>query len=261
MKFILCISVFFALLIFTSLKAEEEISQYVINGEDTSVQDHPYMAHIYTTFLPTCGASILSQRTVLTAAHCLIFFISQPVLVSVVVGSSYRDGRNGQSYRTSRIFLHPDYVPGPNVYDIAVVRTISRIQFSLYVQPISLAGPEYIGVNIPGVFVGFGFIGYGAILPRQADRLQKMYTTTISNDDCKERYSATHRGEFVVDQKICVVSGPRTSVCGGDSGGALVINGSIAGVISWRTFPCGDGLPDVFIRISATRDWILSVLT
>jgi hypothetical protein len=25
-----------------------------------------------------------------------------------------------------------------------------------------------------------------------------------------------------------------------------VINGSVAGVISWRTFPCGDGLPGNF---------------
>jgi hypothetical protein len=145
----------------------------------------------------------------------LIFVISRPVLVSVVVGSSYQDGRGGQTYRTSRILLHPGYVSGPNVYDIGVVRTISRIQFGSTVQPIPIAGPEYIGVNVPGVFTGFGFVGYGAILPRQADRLQKMYTTTISNADCRERYSVTHRGEFVVDQKLCVVSGARTSVCGG----------------------------------------------
>lgn len=104
---------------------------------------------------------------------------------------------------------------GPNVYDIAVVRTVDRIQFGSTVQPIPLGSSEYIGVNVPGVFTGFGFIGYGAILPRRADRLQKMNTTTISNDDCKERYSVTHRGEFIVDQKLCVVSGPRTSVCGG----------------------------------------------
>jgi hypothetical protein len=141
--------------------------------------------------------------------------MSQPFLVSVVVGSSYRDGRGGQTYRTSRILLHPNYVSGPEFYDVAVVRTISRIQFSLTVQPISLAGFEYIEANVSGVFTGFGSVGYGPLFPRLADRLQKMYTTTISNNECTERYSVTHRGDFVVDHKLCVVSGPRTSVCGG----------------------------------------------
>lgn len=141
--------------------------------------------------------------------------LAQPFLVSAVVGSSYRDGRGGITYRASRLFLHPEYQPGPNVNDVAVVRTMNRISFNRIVQPIFLHESSYIGVGIPGVFTGWGFIGYGAILPRRADVLQKMYTTTIGNADCQERYNVTHRGEFVVDQKLCVVSGPRTSVCGG----------------------------------------------
>jgi hypothetical protein len=133
----------------------------------------------------------------------------------VSVGSSYRDGRGGTSYSVSRIFNHPDYVPGPNVYDIAVVRTLRSITFNLRVQPIALSDEYFIGVGRVGVFTGWGFIGYNAILPIRADKLQRMFIRTIGNDDCKERYSVTHRGEFVVDQKLCVVSGPRTSVCGG----------------------------------------------
>lgn len=112
------------------------------------------------------------------------------------------------------MFLHPGFVPGPNVNDVAVIRTISRFQFGRLIQPISLSN-NFIGVGVPGTFVGWGYVGYGAILPQRADRLQKMYTTTLSNEDCRERYSVTHRAEFVVDQKLCVVSGPRTSVCGG----------------------------------------------
>lgn len=135
-------------------------------------------------------------------------------MVSVIVGSSYRSGVGGERYRAARMFLHPDYVPGPNVYDVAIVRTVTRIQFGRLVQPIPLSN-EFIGVDVPGVFVGWGFVGYNAILPQRADILQKMYTRSIGNDDCRERYSVTHRGEFVVDQKLCVVSGPRTSVCGG----------------------------------------------
>lgn len=150
----------------------------------------------------------------LKAAHCLVFRISQPGMVSVIVGSSFKDGRNGVQYRALRMHLHPDYVPGPNVNDVGVIRTTTRIQFGRLVQPITLSN-QFIGVGVPGTFVGWGFVAYGAIFPRRADKMQKMYTTSIGNEDCKERYSVTHRGPFVVDQKLCVVSGPRTSVCGG----------------------------------------------
>jgi hypothetical protein len=34
-----------------------------------------------------------------------------------------------------------------------------------------------------------------------------------------------------------------------DSGGPLVIDGQLAGVLVWRTFPCGDGLPGKKLRL------------
>lgn len=173
-----------------------------------------------------------------------------------MVGSSHRSGAGGQRHRALRIFLHPDYIPGPNFYDIAIIRTATRFTFGENVQPIQLANRD-TGPGEVGVFTGWGFIGYG-LLPRRADILQKMNFRTIPNELCKEMYSVTHRGQYVVDQKICILSGPRTSVCGGDSGSPLVIDGAVVGVTSWRTMPCGDGLPDVFIRTSFVRDWIFS---
>ena len=101
------------------------------------------------------------------------------------------------------------------MYDVAVVRTARPMIMGPLVQPISLHESQFIGVGVPGVFTGWGSIGYGAIFPRLADQLQKMYTTTIGNDDCRQRYSVTHRGDYIFDQKLCVISGPRTSVCGG----------------------------------------------
>lgn len=154
--------------------------------------------------------------------------------------------------------LHPDYVSGPNIYDVAVIRTATRMTFGALVQPIPLAR-SFVQAGTEGVFTGWGFIGYGFPFMRRADLLQKMYVRTITNEQCKEMYSVTHRGEFVVDQKLCILAlaGPRTSVCGGDSGSPLVVNGAVVGVTSWRTIPCGDGLPDVFIRISVVHDWIM----
>lgn len=192
------------------------------------------------------------------AAHCLDARISRPALVSVVVGSSHRRGEDGQRHSALRLFIHPEYMQTSLVNDVAVIRTISRIVFTDLVQPIQLRVAE-VEVGTEGIFVGWGADSYG-LLPRRADLLQQMNYRTISNEQCREMYSVTHRGDFVVDQKLCILSGPRTSVCSGDSGSPLVVNGEVAGVVSWRTMPCGDGLPDVFIRVSYVRDWILSVV-
>lgn len=112
--------------------------------------------------------------------------------------------------------MHPDYVMGPNIYDVAIIRTVSRISFGSLVQPIALS-TETLGVGVEGIFTGWGFVGYGGVLPIRADLLQKMNVTTISNEQCREMYSDSHRAEFVVDQKVCILSttSSRTSVCGG----------------------------------------------
>jgi hypothetical protein len=230
MKFLLCASSLLVLAVGLSSQ-DEGVSQLIVNGENARIEDHPYMVNVASTGLSYCGGAIITQRSVVTvsthkihpqppleclfsqAAHCLLGVLSRPFLVAAIVGSSYRDGRGGTTYRALRLFSHPDFVYPPYVNDVAVIRTVTAIQFGLNVQPIFLAGAEHIGVNVPGVFTGYGVSGYGPILVRWPDQLQKMYTRTIANDECRERYKVTDRYDWVVDQKLCVVSTPRTSVC------------------------------------------------
>lgn len=61
-----------AALFLTSTSCEEiEKSPFVVGGVDTSILDHPYMAGIHVDwqgagFVPFCGASIITRRSVLT---------------------------------------------------------------------------------------------------------------------------------------------------------------------------------------------------
>jgi hypothetical protein len=200
---------------------------------------------------------LVSLHVTPQAAHCLIMRVSRPFAVTVVVGSSYRSGEGGQRHSALRLFLHPQYNTNTLQNDVAVIRTASRIVFGDLVQPIPLSN-EFADSGLEGTFTGWGFVSYG-ILPRRADLLQKMPYLIISNDQCIEMYKQTGHYWRVFDQKLCIISGFRQSVCGGDSGSPLVHNGGVIGVVSWRSMPCGDGMPDVFIRVSAVRDWILSV--
>jgi secreted trypsin-like serine protease len=50
------------------------------------------------------------------------------------------------------------------------------------------------------------------------------------------------------------------AACMGDSGGPLVQDdGSLIGIVSWGV-PCGQGMPDIFTKVSEYKDWIDSVI-
>jgi secreted trypsin-like serine protease len=66
MKFVQFTSIILLISLIFSSHADEDISKSVINGEDASIEDHPYMAHVFTLFMSTCGGSILNTRNVLT---------------------------------------------------------------------------------------------------------------------------------------------------------------------------------------------------
>jgi secreted trypsin-like serine protease len=84
-------------------------------------------------------------------------------------------------------------------------------------------------------------------------QLQWFQTTTITNADCQSRFTA--RGEhraasFVFAHKICTFTRQGQGFCQGDSGGGLIVNNAVHGIVSWN-IPCGQGVPDVYDRVSS----------
>lgn len=55
-------------------------------------------------------------------------------------------------------------------------------------------------------------------------------------------------------------TGPLTgglSTCSGDSGGPLIQNGEVIGIVSWGFIPCGTtNAPSVFVTVADYEGWI-----
>lgn len=67
-----------SLLFFQTVKCDVDISPNVVNGVDTSILDHPYMASVQINwfdegFIPFCGGAIISRRSVLTGFQLRTF--------------------------------------------------------------------------------------------------------------------------------------------------------------------------------------------
>lgn len=123
------------------------------------------------------------------------------------------------------------------------------------VQLIGL-NPSIIAPSSSGQVSGWGanLITGGAI----PNNLQRLNTITISNSECVSRQTGENANR-IFDNKLCTFTRPAEGTCYGDEGGALVINGVLAGVLSWQV-PCAAGFPDVYERIAGVRLWVTTMI-
>ncbi|KAJ2951594.1 hypothetical protein O0L34_g13748 [Tuta absoluta] len=241
----------------------------IVGGSPAAEGSVPYMVAlsqgaIVQSFI--CGGSILSQRTVLTAAHCIDAVYSWGSLSSslrVTVGTN-RWNVGGQTLTIARNVTHQNYVSQIIKNDIGILVTERNIIFSDRVVPV-IPSYEFVGPDVTARAAGYGRIVQGGVL---AQSLQELRVTTIDGERCVPEVAeaAIQHGFWGVPAvephiELCVVHSPDHGMCNGDSGSALVRvdSGQQIGIVSWG-LPCARGAPDMFVRVSAYRDWILEHL-
>ncbi|CAH0686478.1 unnamed protein product [Spodoptera exigua] len=103
----------------------------IIGGTEVAAGTHPHMVALIvgvTVKNFICGGSLLTQRTVLTAAHCVdnVYGINWVIRSArVAVGSTRWD--SGTDYSILRNVTHPDYNRCIVKNDISVLITASNV--------------------------------------------------------------------------------------------------------------------------------------
>ncbi|XP_068905393.1 chymotrypsin-1-like [Tenebrio molitor] len=224
----------------------------VVGGSTASAGQYPFIISLRTIFNShTCGGSLIANNWVVTAAHCV--YNSSPSSYSVVAGINQLNSNSGVQVGVAEIIVHPNYNQNLIINDIALLRLSSSIAESNLIKIIELES-ENVADPRDCVLIGWGRTSYPGSIPND---LQHLPLKSVPYEQCKNAW--INQEGTILESEICTLTQRGQGACHGDSGGPLISqdggNAKLIGLVSWGS-PCAVGMPDVYTRVSAFRDWI-----
>lgn len=128
------------------------ISPQVVNGTNAHIAEFPFMASLRRNSAHSCGATILNDWWLLTAAHCITNTNVASYSVQYANTIISREGTDNV-VEVELLILHEGYLPSNQyINDIGLVKVKQPIQNSLYDYRVRLpmAG-GYFSTGTPSV--------------------------------------------------------------------------------------------------------------
>ncbi|XP_046555661.1 chymotrypsin-like serine proteinase [Haliotis rubra] len=236
-----------------------------------------------------CGGALISETTVVTAAHCISGSAADYRIVLGEYSLSQDDGTEEYSSVASYV-RHPDYNGNaagfPN--DITIVTLANNVNTNnsaIGTIPLADAGADFTGQDC--TISGWGSLAgdrqgprdefnttenlsqpssryWGSTVPHNAvfagsvalqDTPSNATFPAISNAACTSLWAPVP-GVVVLPSHVCMVGTAGQAACHYDNGGPMVCNGVLVGLISWGDSSCEGTLPSVMASIPYFRNWI-----
>ncbi|XP_054847352.1 transmembrane protease serine 11C-like [Eublepharis macularius] len=233
-------------------KSGERIS----GGNIVEEGEWPWQASLQLNGIHRCGATLISDTWLVTAAHC--FRGAKDVSHwTTSFGARLKPAVVKRNIR--RIIIHEHYADNvsSHEYDIAVAQISPPLQFTANVHRVCLPEATQVFPDNTPCFV----TGWGALKDDgpSVGELRETKVKIIGNEVCNRRevYSG-----LISPGMLCAgyLQGGRDA-CQGDSGGPLVTPDSrdmwyLVGIVSWGDECAKPNKPGVYTRVTYYRDWI-----
>lgn len=222
-------------------------SNRIVGGQEAEEGAAPYQVSIQTTWRTNiCGGAILSDRWIVTAGHCALDFSLEDL--RIIVGTNERLVP-GQILFPDQAIVHSMYdIPAMYANDIGLFHVNDSIVFNERTQIVEL------GTENPPTGANVTMTGWGSpeLNWPPMERLQTINLTIIDHAECKAAWDGN---EGVDIGHICTFTKEGEGACNGDSGGPVMWEGKLVGVVNWGA-PCAVGKPDMHASTVYYRDWI-----
>ncbi|MBT4520680.1 MAG: trypsin-like serine protease [Halieaceae bacterium] len=230
----------------------------IVGGYPSDPGNNQWIASLQYRQQHFCGAALIADRWILTAAHCVIDESASDSRFSVWVGGHNLDAlAQGVRRDVTKIIMHPQYDDFTVENDIALLELESAIPGDI--PRVALATVQIMsGPAAPNQPVTVS--GWGALAENGGDPtvLHEVVLPVVSNSTCNAPQS--YSGE-ITSRQICagLRDGGKDS-CFGDSGGPLWLSSAgldyIVGIVSY-----GDGCAradkyGVYTRVFSYINWV-----
>uniref|UniRef100_A0A8C2B372 trypsin n=1 Tax=Cyprinus carpio TaxID=7962 RepID=A0A8C2B372_CYPCA len=200
--------------LYNSLSARVNVG--IVNGKEAEPHSRPYMVSVQSKEHHICGGFLISDRFVMTAAHCRK---NSSVLTVVLGAHDLKKSENSVRFTVESYHQNPDYTIRSFHNDILLLKVTNCTYFS----------------NIEAGSV-CSIAGWGSLAAKGkgSNHLMETNVKVMNNMECERKWG---KEDFSTSQMMCV-HGDGGS-CDGDSGGPLVCGDTAVGVTSF-------GDPDLF---------------
>lgn len=226
-----------------------EFSQFkIVGGYLDRIEQVPFTVSLNRpNFGHFCGGSLISNRWIATAAHCVNN--ANAADITVRAGSTNKN-KDGQLRNVKQIIVHEQYTPTISYdYDVALLELTEPFQFSNKISTIKLADEsKTLTINQDCLVSGWGTTKDNK---QPFQHLKSAMVSLVGITPCRKMLYPSE----VSDRMLCA-GGHQDDSCQGDSGGPLMCGGRLAGIVSWGK-GCGvEGNPGVYTYVPAMRTWI-----
>ncbi|XP_036391610.1 prothrombin [Megalops cyprinoides] len=253
----------------------------IVKGTDAEIGSAPWQVMLYKKSPQEllCGASLISDEWILTAAHCILYppwdknFTINDIVVRL--GKHFRARFERGTERIvalDQIIVHPKYNWRENLdRDIALLHMRKSITFNDVIHPICLPtkkiAKRLMFAGYKGRVTGWGNLreSWSSATQKLPDVLQQVHLPIVEQDICRSSTSIR-----ITDNMFCAGYKPEDATsgdaCEGDSGGPFVMKSPDdgrwyqIGIVSWGEGCDRDGKFGFYTHLFRMRRWMKKVI-
>lgn len=211
----------------------------IVGGEETELHEYPWQIALTILsrygYVFICGGSLISDRWILTAAHCLPR--PNPASYKVILGDydmSTHEESSSMEMGVRRIIVNPlfnvnspENVTANTLYDVALMELDFRVAFDENIRPVCLPRSQRSSdlVGKTAIASGWGSINYSGEREPQVSNIMK---------EADQKILYVHNDTMFLTSNTSMIDLNSTSMtdspdkggipCVGDSGGPLVLS-------------------------------------
>ncbi|KAJ8937782.1 hypothetical protein NQ318_012262 [Aromia moschata] len=221
----------------------------IVGGIETMVNEYVWMTALMYNNRFLCGASLINNKYILTAAHCVNGFSREKF------SAVFLDHDRSTPYETQtimrkikNIYRHSSY-GSSGIYnnDIALMQLDQEIPLTGMIRPVCLPPTGKSFTNFKGIAVGWGATKeHGQV----SNKLQEVTVPIMSNVECRK----TGYGYKITDNMLCAGyhDGKKDSC---QSMSKVLVD---LRIVSWGEGCAQANFPGVYTRVNRYISWIKS---